>query len=88
MSQVATVPPTSLGRSPDDDRFRHGWRDVPITLPDGREELDLVPLPLEDVVHPQEGDVTPENSQQGPDRRDLHNVYENRYAAAPHVLTQ
>jgi Uma2 family endonuclease len=45
------------------DPFRYGWRYVRRKLPDGREELEQVPLTLEDVLHPQEEDVIPQKSQ-------------------------
>jgi len=37
--------------------FDYGWRDVEISLADGRVEWERVPLTLEDVLHPQYGDV-------------------------------
>jgi Uma2 family endonuclease len=46
----------SLGLVPRKDPFRYGWRYVRRILPDGTEEFDQVPLTLEDVLHPQEGD--------------------------------
>ncbi len=55
---MSTVSTTRPPRSPSDepDPFRYGWRYVRITRPDGTEELDQVPLTLEDVLHPEEGD--------------------------------
>jgi Uma2 family endonuclease len=38
------------------DPFEYGWRDVCRTLPDGSTEWEMVPLTLEDVLHPEEGD--------------------------------
>jgi Uma2 family endonuclease len=48
--------------TPEPDPFRYGWRDVRRILPDGRVALDQVPLNLEDVLHPEPGDVIVENS--------------------------
>jgi colicin import membrane protein len=38
------------------DPFRYGWRYVPIKQPDGRVEVEQVPLTLEDLLFPEEGD--------------------------------
>ena len=38
------------------DPFRLGYRWRRITAPDGREDLEQVPLTAEDLVSPQEGD--------------------------------
>jgi len=86
MTRIAATPP-SPPPPPDADPFRYGWRYVTRTRPDGSKEHVEVPLTLEDVLHPQEGDVIPENTQQERDRRYLHDVLERRYANDPHVLT-
>jgi Uma2 family endonuclease len=39
------------------DPFRYGWRDVVVTLPNGEEDWDRIPLTLDDVLHPQEEDI-------------------------------
>ncbi|MGC9040806.1 MAG: Uma2 family endonuclease [Roseiflexus sp.] len=41
---------------PTDDPFRYGWRYVPRPTADDPHHFDQVPLTLEDVLHPQEGD--------------------------------
>jgi Uma2 family endonuclease len=41
---------------PERDLFRYGWRYIHHPLPSGGETLERVPLTLEDVLHPQEGD--------------------------------
>jgi Uma2 family endonuclease len=86
MTRLASTPP-SPPEPPDANPFRYGWRYVTRTRPDGSEEHVEVPLTLEDVLHPQEGDVIPENTQQEKDRRYLHDVLERRYENDPHVLT-
>jgi len=53
-------PPTPQTTPPASNPYPYGWRYVNRTLPDGRIEVDQVPLTLEDVLHPQEGDVIPE----------------------------
>jgi len=40
------------------DPFRYGWRHVVRKQPDGRVELEQVPLTLEDLLFPEEGDFT------------------------------
>ncbi len=87
MSQIAITPPTPLDRSPGEDPFRYGWRYLEVARPDGGTDWEQVPLTLEDVLHPREGDVIPENSQQERDRRYLHDVFESRYADDDGVLT-
>ncbi len=42
---------------PGADPFRHGWRYVQVTHADGSIEFDQIPLTMEDVLHPEEGDV-------------------------------
>jgi len=50
-------PPTPSPPPPtpprDNDPFRYGWRFMHRVGPDGREDLEQVPLTLEDVLHPQ-----------------------------------
>jgi colicin import membrane protein len=48
--------PKAVGLLRRKDPFRYGWRYVRRVLPDGSKILDQVPLTLEDVLHPQEGD--------------------------------
>src|SRR5262249_35101461 len=40
------------------DPYRYGWRYVRVKHPDGTETFDQVPLTLEDVLFPEEGDFT------------------------------
>ncbi len=54
--------PPNPPAAPPTDAFRHGWRFVKRARPDGTTDLEQVPLTLEDVLHPQEGDVIPETS--------------------------
>jgi Uma2 family endonuclease len=82
MSSV--IPPE---QSLEPDPFRYGWRYVRRTMPDGKEELDLVPLTLLDVLHPQEDDHIPENSRHERHRRHFQNVFEQRLARQPTRLS-
>jgi hypothetical protein len=44
------------GPPPDDEPFRYGWREVHVARPDGTLDLERLPLTLEDLLHPEEGD--------------------------------
>jgi Uma2 family endonuclease len=64
----------------EEERFRYGWRYVTRVGADGRTVVDEVPLTLEDVLHPREGDVIPENTLHEPECTYLENVAEARLA--------
>jgi colicin import membrane protein len=68
---------------PDLDLFRYGWRFVKKLLPDGSTDLVQVPLTVEDVLHPQEGDVTPERTYQERDAEYLRPSFRRRVARLP-----
>jgi colicin import membrane protein len=74
---MSTVSTTRPPRSPSDepDPFRYGWRFVRITRPDGTEELDQVPLTLEDVLHPEEGDFIVQTDAHDDERAYLKSVF-------------
>ncbi len=55
MSTVRTQRAQRL--QPDEsDPFFYGWRYIHVQRADGTEDIDQVPLTLEDVLHPEEGD--------------------------------
>jgi Uma2 family endonuclease len=56
----------------------YGWRFVPCTREDGTERLEQVQLTLEDVLHPQEGDVIPECPRHELERGYLASVFRAR----------
>src|SRR5262245_18981532 len=60
------------------DPFRYGWRYVHIVRPDGTEDLDQVPLTLEDVLHPEVGDIIVESDPHTSDRGYLYSVFKAR----------
>jgi hypothetical protein len=66
MSTVTGRP--ALPSPPGPDPFRFGWRYVRVQRPDGTEEWDQVPLTLEDVLHPEVGDVIVESDPHDSDR--------------------
>jgi Uma2 family endonuclease len=65
---------------PEPDASRYGWRFVKQHLPDGSTDLVQVPLTLEDVLHPQEGDVIPEWTYQERDAEYLRPIFRRRAA--------
>jgi len=64
-------------------RFRYGWRDVRLTRPDGSIEYDQIPLTLEDVLHPEEGDQLVSSHAHALDCNYLLNVSSERLAGDP-----
>src|SRR5438046_10546954 len=58
--------------------FAYGWRYVTRLLPNGRKDLDRIPLTLEDVLHPREGDVIPEAPRHELERDYLAGVFRTR----------
>jgi len=60
--QEETILTVDSGRDPADP-FRYGWRYVHHSRPDGSEEIEQVPLTLDDVLHPEEGDFIVQNDQ-------------------------
>ncbi len=82
MSSV--VPPAP---SVDPEPFQYGWRYVRRPRPDGTEELEMVPLTLLDVLHPQEDDHIPENSRHERHRRHFQDVFERRLLRTPTRLS-
>jgi colicin import membrane protein len=58
MSQmiIAESPKPALGVIPKSDPYELGWREVVHTLPTGERKRERIPLTLQDILHPQEGD--------------------------------
>lgn len=75
---ATTVRQPPVLRTWDAEKFRYGWRFVRVTRPDGTEDLEQVPLTLEDVLHPQERDVVPERPIQESERGDVARVFRTR----------
>jgi Uma2 family endonuclease len=78
---------TPVSPSGEQDPFRFGWRYVRHMQPDGTETLRQVPLTLEDLLHPMEGDVYVENTRHERDRRYLQNWLEKRAAQIPAAVS-
>src|SRR5438552_16124297 len=77
---VTTPGPPQPPEPPESDPFRYGWRYVKHARPDGTVTVDQVPLTLEDVLHPQEGDVIAENTVHEPERGHLTGACRTRLA--------
>jgi Uma2 family endonuclease len=71
--------PTTAPDSPDDP-FRYGWRYVKVTRPDGTEDFDQIPLTLEDLLFPQEGDFPMQTDMHDEDCLYLKTVFKARLA--------
>jgi Uma2 family endonuclease len=61
----------------------YGWRYLKKLRPDGTVDLEEVPLTLEDVLHPQEGDVIPEANLQHIDSEYLGPIFRERAQRLP-----
>src|SRR5437588_8479403 len=72
-----------ITRSQEPDIFPYGWRLVYKTRPDGTVIQEEVPLTLEDVLHPQEGDIIPEWTWQERDAEYLRPIFRERTARLP-----
>ncbi len=66
--------------------FDYGWRDVEKTLANGRVEWERVPLTLEDVLHPQYGDVHVLSKPHNVDCKYLADVLEARLSENPRAV--
>jgi hypothetical protein len=83
MTRVITPP---LPPPPETDPYRYGWRYVRQVGPDGTETWEEVPLTLEDVLHPQEGDFLVNDSAHNNDRNYLHTILDSRRSRWPSAV--
>ena len=70
------VPPPGLADPA--DPFRYGWRYVQHDAGDGNITVEQVPLTLEDILHPEEGDQVTHSDAHQRRRRYLCNIFEAR----------
>jgi Uma2 family endonuclease len=68
------------------DPYQYGWRDVERELPDGGIEIDQVPLTLEDVLYPEEGDHVTHNDAHQRRCVYLYDVLRARVASEPSAV--
>jgi colicin import membrane protein len=73
-------------RSDESDPFFYGWRYVHVQRADGTEDIDQVPLTLEDVLHPQEGDHIVNSTEHADDVIYLRDVSGARLIDDPHAV--
>jgi colicin import membrane protein len=68
------------------DPFRYGWRYVTRKLPDGNVKIETVPLTLQDLLFPEEGDFTVQFPSHVNDRLYLRTIFGARLADDPEAL--
>jgi len=84
MSTLSKQPGSNFPPGPSEpDPYRYGWRYVRIARPDGTEEFDQVPLTLEDVLHPEEGDFIVQSDPHDSDLAYLKAVFKARLKDDP-----
>ncbi len=84
MSTISKPPaPKSAVTDVEVDLYRYGWRYVRRTQADGSETVDEIPLTLEDVLHPEEGDYIVESDPHAGDLAYLRAVFKSRLANDP-----
>lgn len=84
---MTTTEPVAIpAEVPVEDPFRYGWRWVPNDPIDGRHKLRRIPLTLEDVLHPEEGDEIMHSEAHERRRIYLYNVLRDRTAADPEAV--
>jgi Uma2 family endonuclease len=76
----------TLAATDQHDPYQYGWRNVERELPDGSIEIDQVPLMLEDVLFPEEGDHVTHNDAHQRRCVYLYNVLRARVAAEPSAV--
>jgi Uma2 family endonuclease len=81
MTTTTLAKPSADAAQP--DPYLYGWRYVRRELPDGGVAYDQVPLTLEDVLHPQEGDQVTHSKAHQRICKYLTNVFEARLSADP-----
>jgi colicin import membrane protein len=86
MSTAMQQTGSSKAASAPADPFLYGWRDVPTTRPDGTVDFVRVPLTLEDVLHPEYGDVIPVSTLHDLVRTYLSSVFRARTHHDPNAL--
>lgn len=83
---TTSQPPARPAVPPEADPFRYGWRLVKTTRPDGTEDFDQIPLTLEDVLHPEEGDFIIQTPKHVADWVYLNQVFQARLADNPDAV--
>jgi colicin import membrane protein len=79
-------PLSQATETPADDPFRYGWRYVRRKQPDGKVEVEQVPLTLEDLLFPEEGDFVVQFPSHVSDCFYVYGVFKARLAGDPMAL--
>ena len=86
MRQLLRADAVACEADAQDDPFRYGWRYVRRAQPDGTEVVDQVPLSLDDLLYPEEGDFVVQEPIHLRDFSYCHSTLEACYAAQPGVV--
>ncbi len=84
VSKSRTSKPTRTRPKP--DPYRYGWRYVRVRRPDGKYEIDQVPLKLEDILHPEVGDFIVQTDYHNEDVANLKAMFKARLKPTPRVV--
>jgi len=76
------TPPRTISPRPVPEFF-YGWRNVYVDTPDGRRQLEQIPLTAEEALHPEEGYVMPENTEHARLIDSINEMLKARYANTP-----
>jgi colicin import membrane protein len=85
MRQVVGAKPLAHGRHNEDEAF-YGWRYVRRVRADGTEVVNEIPLTLEDLLYPEEGDFVVYEPAHTRDFIYCHSMLEAYYASQPEVV--
>jgi Uma2 family endonuclease len=80
------APPLPPAPGSSGDAFRYGWRYVKRTKPDGTVDYDQVPLTLEDLLFPEEGDFVAQTESHRRDWVYLNLVFDSQLADDPSAV--
>ena len=83
---MVATPREAVSPAEGPDAYPYGWRYVERVLPDGRVHVDQIPLTLEDVLHPQEGDQVTHSDLHQRICVYLFNVFRGLLAAMPSAV--
>jgi Uma2 family endonuclease len=86
MTTTLDRPPDIDAAAHDEDPFRYGWRYVRRERPDGYVVFDEIPLTLEDLLHPEEGDHVTHSDAHQHHCLYLYNVFLARVRADPSAV--
>jgi Uma2 family endonuclease len=86
MSTVSTSQGPRQALPDDSDPLRCGWRYTRVKNSDGSESMELVPLTLEDALHPEDGDHIVHSDSHDDDLKYLKSVFKSLLADDPQAV--